>query len=46
MAYLDDILIYLNDFSEPCCLEVDTSLKGLYHTSVGMLRGLLKLKNH
>ena len=38
--------IYLDDFSEPCCLEVDASLKGLYHTSVGMLRGLLKLQNH
>ena len=37
---------YLDDFSEPCCLEVDASLKGLYHTSVGMLRGLLKLQNH
>ena len=28
--------IYLDDFSEPCCLEVDASLKALYHTSVGM----------
>ena len=37
---------YLDDFSEPCCLDVDASLKGLYHTSVGMLRGLLKLQNH
>ena len=37
---------YLDDFSEPCCLEVDASLKGLYHTSVGMLRGLLKLQKH
>ena len=36
--------IYLDD-SEPCCL-VDASLKGLYHTSVSMLRGLLKLQNH
>ena len=38
--------IYLDNFSEPCCLEVDASLKGLYHTSVGMLRGLLNLQNH
>ena len=37
---------YLDDFSEPCCLEVDASLRGLYHTSVGMLRDLLKLQNH